>query len=464
MKNNLKKIISIITASVFLTAEFLILAFIVFSIVFLYDDERSEVRVLMIISLVLFTILMVLSVVGIVLIARNKKYVISTLILSKISLWLLAFSALYIIAFEEYGVAILFGILTLIPSGSAVIIYAVRNINPKNEAQPIYNENFGADKAKWYWDEAADEYCRLHEKSIEDLTDEEQALIYEYAGGHIAYMLAWLIRQGFMSEKFMVSTKKSDIDNILNERISPVEFLRDNMDYILDAGSVSDNIVDFLNKYYKNSNGYSLVSRRTGKSYNYMYDYKKTVEKFSVVYCNAFSWEKYHELEQLINRRYRYYLCVVNYLYDMENSKAVSHGKTEWKLFGVYLNVLSDKNVSESYVKKCIDNLEFMSYSMIDDMCKGLIEDVFGGDALLKDILWDDDNRRIINNEYVFPDSMEIYTPVDESIPAYVISGKSVFEEEHGFSIIIKGDKIIECCQRPDSYNPWVEDFEDFAV
>lgn len=77
------------------------------------------------------------------------------------------------------------------------IIFFVHHSGKKEKEQkanvPWNHIRFTAYKAKWTWDDAAKEYCAIHNTTLEELTEQENDIIYDYAFGYIAYLLAWMI-------------------------------------------------------------------------------------------------------------------------------------------------------------------------------------------------------------------------------------------------------------------------------
>ena len=65
---------------------------------------------------------------------------------------------------------------------------------------------FVHDKAEYQWESAVEEYCALHEIDREDLNldelgEETEKVIWEFAGNHIAFFLIWLIQNDLYKEE-----------------------------------------------------------------------------------------------------------------------------------------------------------------------------------------------------------------------------------------------------------------------
>lgn len=56
------------------------------------------------------------------------------------------------------------------------------------------------DKAEWQYDSAQKEYCEKFGKTPDSLTEQEQDIIWEYAGNHIAFFITWLVRHDYLGE------------------------------------------------------------------------------------------------------------------------------------------------------------------------------------------------------------------------------------------------------------------------
>ena len=56
------------------------------------------------------------------------------------------------------------------------------------------------DKAEWQYDSARESYCEKFNKNPNLLTDEDEEIIWGFAGNHIAFFITWLIRHDFLGD------------------------------------------------------------------------------------------------------------------------------------------------------------------------------------------------------------------------------------------------------------------------
>ncbi len=157
---------------------------------------------------------------------------------------------------------------------------------------------FVHDKAEYQWESAVEEYCALHgiaeeELDFDELDEETETVIWEFAGNHIAFFLIWLIQNDFY--------KAEEIDEeglrlIKEERIGGVDFLMNYCDGVLPSIFMKDEILDFVDEYYE-GNGYFR-------------DYCKFIEEEmrETVLRVRFSWEMYHQFAPVIDNAYQAFI------------------------------------------------------------------------------------------------------------------------------------------------------------
>ncbi|WP_310601533.1 DUF7832 domain-containing protein [Anaerosporobacter sp.] len=153
------------------------------------------------------------------------------------------------------------------------------------------NKKFEYDKSEWYWDSASERFCEEQNKTQEELTDEDNARIWEYAGNHIAFFVTWLIENDFYfgdGEDFF----KEDLKLVKERKMTGKEFLTDNCDEVLSRGDICEEVLEFVDRYYIDK---------------YMADYSDFVEEKikKSVYGIAFSWEDYDGVRKVIDDAYR---------------------------------------------------------------------------------------------------------------------------------------------------------------
>lgn len=155
---------------------------------------------------------------------------------------------------------------------------------------------FSGDRVDFYWESAVDEYCRIYNKKKQDInhrniSENEENIIWEYAGNHIAFFLTWIIKNGFCNDEL---ADEENINLLMDERISGTDFLINSCDGKLLRSYISNTIVDFVDIYYDN---------------RYFDDYCLFIERDikGVVLGTRFSWEIYHKFEAVIDNAYKEY-------------------------------------------------------------------------------------------------------------------------------------------------------------
>lgn len=394
-----------------------------------------------IILLVHAIIFIAVSCVSIAMLKKDMGGVIGKSILLKMCLTCFGLSALYIV-FNIYAAVIFFAVLGIV---FLLVLLAVSNIGKtKNKViKPVDTiKRFTSDKAKWAWDDAALEYCRVLGKTVEELTDDEKTKIFDYAAMPTSYFLAWLVKRDFVSGKFKTLVGEDYINKVAEEKISPLE-LFGCVDYVLSREDISENALKFVDFYFEN---YSYT-----RIYNYMYDYYETVRNDNkTYYLTEFSWDKYHILEDKINRAYEN-------LNSNSGEGEIEFGKCFYKLFNTEFDIVTDNDVSQEYVSRCIEHINNADEKFINELCDKIINWIFGDSFTEIPDEVKHDKRKIL--EYVRPTDVYIYVPKNDYV-GYVINGECDFEEEHGISWTVRNDEIIFLGCIGDVDSPWSENGE----
>lgn len=160
---------------------------------------------------------------------------------------------------------------------------------------------FTGDRSDYHWKKAADEYCKINERkrrnlSLSNVDEPGDSIIWEYAGNHIAFFLAWIVQNSFYNEEIF---GEEEIKLLQNEKISGTDFLSDYCDNRLDREFMSREILDFVDYYYEK---------------NYFHDYCNFIEKEmkETVLAIRFSWDMYHQFVPVLNYAYREYQKMYN--------------------------------------------------------------------------------------------------------------------------------------------------------
>ena len=145
----------------------------------------------------------------------------------------------------EWIPGITFGFLTLI---IILISNTMKNKNKKttekltnvfeiltnNDNKTINNITLGNYHIKDYFrfknnfDEAVVEYCKVLNKDINKLNNDDYSRAYEYSKMYFAYFLLWLIDRKIVNEQFFEEYGYEFVNNVANHKISPVELLKKN--------------------------------------------------------------------------------------------------------------------------------------------------------------------------------------------------------------------------------------------
>lgn len=279
---------------------------------------------------------------------------------------------------------------------------------------------------------ATEEYCKINNKTIYELTDDERAKIYDYASGEMVYFLAWLVKNDFLSEQI----NEENLADIKSEKISPIEILY-YTHYAIIEDILSEEIVPFVNSYYNSAPDSEHSFDYSGR---YIDHYREAIQNDeNLFYCLDFSWDTYHILEKKIDESYRRFLMeneLCQTLYDIE----------KWDLLDVHLAVVIADGVSKSYIKSCLNFLNNLSNTTIDNICDILIDFLEVGNE--PEFMFN--KRKIL--EYVLPDTLTIYSPHGRE-PAFVVGCESDFAPQRGVAWSMLGDRIIDIGYRADVEN-----------
>ncbi len=150
---------------------------------------------------------------------------------------------------------------------------------------------FTGDRADYHWESAAAEYCKIHGKKRGDLDDMDDAVIWEYAGNHIAFFMTWIIQNNFYNTEMF---EMEEIKLLQGEKISGMDFISDYCDYQLVSEFMNEEILGFVDYYYDN---------------NYFNDYCTFIEKEmrETVLGIRFSWDIYHQFVPVLDYTYKEY-------------------------------------------------------------------------------------------------------------------------------------------------------------
>lgn len=151
------------------------------------------------------------------------------------------------------------------------------------------SESFVIDKVDYYFEKALEVYCELKSAKQEELTEKELQEVCLYAGNHIGFFVAWIIKNDFIGEEHFGN---EDIKKVKNETMTGTEYLMKNCDAKFWSDDVVESIHPFIKEYYLD---------------NYYQDYCDWVinELYDLPMEFIGTWEDYHEFEYILDNAYK---------------------------------------------------------------------------------------------------------------------------------------------------------------
>ncbi len=364
--------------------------------------------------------------------AVNKKFAFTLQIVEIIALFSLTFIFMSI-WFHEYGVAVMFGVFSVIFLFLFILLW--KTASCKTGDFTLFN-GYGApfsDSVESHRLDVLREYLTDNRCESASLTDYDKQYIERCSAGYMAYMLAWIIKRSKASEIKIPHSEMNVISDIMEECISPVDFLLNSMGGVIsNSDSTSDKTFRiFWNTYYRDGN----LKDRNLKNVGYKDDFNEIT---GGRYCHEFSWDVYRKLEKCIDERY--------YLFEIRSEDVFErqYGLVNFSSMEMKLRVTGSESLSADYAELCKryfeDNelwLKSRFISALEDYAAEI------GD-------------KINPNDIVF-DLMAIYTPKDASTPAFVIMGDWDSDTEHGFGISVLNGEIVEVDGAYDVESPWIK-------
>ena len=325
---------------------------------------------------------------------------------------------------------------------------------------------FRADKAEWAWEDAALEYFRLRgtvydpkdseqnnafRERISAMQDSETDTIYDYAGMPIAYFLGWLIERDLVSGEVRNLHGMESLQSVKDETQTPVEVLR-NMDYVLSRDDIDPKAYRLMDFYYNMEGTCSPIKHGSQpcfkhRSRKYFFDYYRAVcSRFDVprYYCVDFSWERFQQLAQILDKRYQEF-CRSGFDEDeLEQDERILRSQ----YFDSAAELLYERGTPKVYVQMCADAYESMS-AQLSKAISGKLQEYCTEEIPDEDVVPD----KIL--PHFHPQRVVVMKPVDEEIPAYMILGESEWEEEHGVAFTVIGDYVVNSSYYADAESPW---------
>ena len=218
---------------------------------------------------------------------------------------------------KDLGVCLALGAF-LVLLGPAAIFYGVQKRKEAERLEqqiamqkPIKNPNsvlFGVD------DGAAAEiatkyYCEKFGKSADEITDEDENIIWDWAYDEISYILAWIFENGYYNPEETEEGLAELAEKIAKREAIPSDYM--NFDASFFEGNVKDEALDFVNEYLSNSE--YIKGHNVAKSGMIIGAYYAEVEAFAKERLNApllgfpFTWEDYDAFKGHIDEAFAKY-------------------------------------------------------------------------------------------------------------------------------------------------------------
>lgn len=150
------------------------------------------------------------------------------------------------------------------------------------------NKCFVIDSVDSYYDKAFETYCEENSILPDKITDEQAQEICLYAGNHIGFFVAWVIKHGFISEEH---SENAGINKVKEETMTGTEYLLEYCDGKFWSLDVAESLIPFVKEYYLK---------------NYFQDYCHWVidELGDLPMEFIGTWEEYSEFEKVLNEVY----------------------------------------------------------------------------------------------------------------------------------------------------------------
>lgn len=165
--------------------------------------------------------------------------------------------------------------------------------------------HFEAYKSKWLWEAAAKEYLQLKGKEcLDELTEDDNDKIYEYASMPAIYFFAWLIENKFMSTYFYLDSDKEITGDVLDRKKTPVKEFVYGLDCSLTRDDMSEEILMFADQYFEGINDRNYINFSALDKSDY-YECIKNEQNF--IFCIDFSWGIYDKISEKIDSAFKSY-------------------------------------------------------------------------------------------------------------------------------------------------------------
>ncbi len=338
----------------------------------------------------------------------------------------------------------------------------------------------------------------------------ENAEWHDDAGLHMGYLLTWLASRNLLSfELNETFNYPLEAEDVTAHRRNGLELL-ESMDFKIWAHDIGAGESREAFKYKPGYRRTFEMDKKDGFIHKFLgcyingmapfhsdfyKDIQSIIMKDRVQYSQKFSWDTYEKIAALLDQKYDYFVYYEEQ-FHIEESFEYPEQESETSNMTVYtienerwwldFQVYTRPDVKEEYRDRVIQLIKDMSLSLQKEIGRKLLEIYY--DDYVSDFISDmpenkqikrtADHKNIADNMEPIGEVMKkisdnpeelfmydelfgclqlhIYAPRDEAIIAYVIAGDSLLEEEHGISISIFDDHVLEVGYGYDFENPWI--------
>ena len=379
----------------------------------------------------------VISFLGIFELNDEKKWIIIPALGIKALIFLFIIGLWSIIGIEFIEFGVFFTLISIIPL-ILICKYKIKHM-PKKTAKVYTQVNFNkyrfdSFRAKHHWNEAA-----MNEIGADKVTDENSDKIFILASTYFSYLLVWLLKKKLVNDSY-ISVFGDELKNIEAETVNPAQLFSECTEGNLLREDLTEEGQSFLDSYYYERDYKSKYST------SYETDYTEIVQNQNHLRIyHDFSWDIYHQFEKLLDERYKYYQIDMEFAGESENRTYDGSGEQIYsETFEQSIEIVAFSGVTDEYKDKCISHVKNMP-KICYDMIYSKIDELWGFDeGTTTDTLRKD----------TYAMEIVIQKPYGDEI-AYILEFEAEFEPEHGVSVMIRNDVVIDISIRADGYSPW---------
>lgn len=139
------------------------------------------------------------------------------------------------------------------------------------------------DKAEWQYDSALESYCEINRIGKNELTDEDERMVWNYASNHITMFVTWLAINRYLSDDHYEDEDEAKcIEDLVARKITGFDFFEQFLDLTLTSEDIREDDLVTISTYYEN--------QYTGE----YCDYVNALE-------TPFRWEDYDKIAPVIS-------------------------------------------------------------------------------------------------------------------------------------------------------------------